>query len=69
MPLHTSTYKGKRILIILKDGTKIVDKFKDKKSGYVYTENHGKIATKHMKAMTICKASGWQPRDESDTPK
>lgn len=55
MTLHTSTYKGKRILIILKDGTKIIDKFKDKKSGYVYTENNGKISTKIMKAMTIYK--------------
>jgi hypothetical protein len=62
MTLHTSTYKGKRILVILKDGTKIVDKFKDKKSGYVYTDSH-KIPTKSIKAMTICKASGWEPRE------
>lgn len=58
MTLHTSTYKGKRILIILKDGTKIVDKFKDKKSGWIITENHGKFSTNQVKAMTIYKQQG-----------
>ena len=53
MTLHTSTYKGKRILIILNDGTKLIGKFKDKKSGAVYTEEHGRIPTAIMKAMTI----------------
>jgi hypothetical protein len=55
MTLHTSTYKGKKILIILKDGTKIIDRFKDKKSGTIITENHGKIKTSLVKAMTIYK--------------
>ncbi len=58
MTLHTSTNKGKRILIILKDGRKIVDKFKDKKSGYIITEEHGKISTSLVKSMTIYKAGG-----------
>lgn len=55
MTLHSSTYKGKRILIILKDGRKIIDKFKDKKSGKIITEEHGAIPTSLVKAMTICK--------------
>ena len=63
MTLHTSTYKGKRILIILKDGTKIVDKFKDKKTHFIVTEENGKIPIKKVKAMTICKPTGWLPRD------
>jgi hypothetical protein len=54
--LHTSTYKGKRILIILRDGRKLIGKFKDKKSGMVITEEHGRIPTNQIKAMTICKA-------------
>ncbi len=64
MTLHTSTYKGKRILIILKDGTKIIDKFKDKKSGFVIVEEYGKISTSLIKAMTICKPG----RPERRTP-
>lgn len=55
MTLHSSTYKGKRILIILKDGTKLVGRFKDKKSGAIFTEEHGRISTQHVKAMTIYK--------------
>lgn len=55
MTLHTSTQKGKRVLIILKNGDKLIGKFKDKKSGFVITEEHGKIRTSDMKAMTICK--------------
>ena len=62
MTLHTSTYKGKRILIILNDGTQLMGRFKDKKSGYVITEEHGRIATSSMKAMTICKA-GWKEKN------
>lgn len=60
MTLHSSTYKGKRVLLILKDGRKVIDKFKDKKSGYIFTETHGKFAKKDVKAMTICKASAWR---------
>ena len=56
MTLHSSTYKGKRILIILKDGTKLIAKFKDKKSGFIITEEFGKIATNTVKAMTLYKA-------------
>lgn len=55
MTLHTSTYKGKRILIILKDGRKLVGRFKDKKSGAIFTEEHGRIPTDQVKAMTIYK--------------
>ncbi len=60
MTLHTSTYKGKRILIILKDGKKIVDKFKDKKSGWIITEEYGKISTSLVKSMTIYKQDAIQ---------
>lgn len=65
MTLHSSTYKGKRILIILKDGRKIIDKFKDKKSGMIITEEHGRIPTNQVKAMTICKQGGRKPSDAS----
>lgn len=61
MTLHTSTYKGKRILIILTDGQKLVGKFKEKKSGAIYTEEHGRISTSQIKAMTIFKPSKERP--------
>lgn len=32
---HTATYKGKRVKVVLKDGTEFIDRFKDSKSKYV----------------------------------
>ncbi|NDC82571.1 hypothetical protein EB093_02765 [bacterium] len=61
MTLHTSTYKGKRILIILTDGTKLIGRFKDKKSGAIFTDEHGRIPTNTIKAMTIYKPSMDRP--------
>lgn len=43
------------MLCILKDGTKIEGKFKDKKSGVVHLEDGTKIKTKDLRAMTIRK--------------
>jgi hypothetical protein len=40
---HTSTFKGKTVFVILKDGTQIIDKFVDKKSGVVFLEKTGKV--------------------------
>lgn len=55
MSTHTSTQKGTPVLCILKDGTKIEGKFKDKKSGVVILEDGTKIKTKDLRAMTIRK--------------
>jgi len=63
MTLHSSTYKGKRILLILKDGRKVIDKFKDKKSGAIITEEQGRFPTSQVKAMTIYKSGGRTPTD------
>lgn len=40
---HTSTYKGKTVFIILRDGTQIIDKFLDKKAGVVILEKTGRL--------------------------
>jgi hypothetical protein len=55
MSTHTSTRKGTPVLCILKDGTRIEGKFKDKKSGVVHLEDGTKIKTKDLRAMTIRK--------------
>jgi hypothetical protein len=51
--IHTSTYKGKRVYVVLKTGEKFVDKFVDKKSGYVVLAEKGKIRKASIKTMTI----------------
>jgi hypothetical protein len=52
---HTSVKKGKRVFIILRDGTKLVDKFLDHKSGHVILEKHGRIAIDQIRALSINK--------------
>jgi len=52
MTLHSCTYKGKRILLILKTGHKIVTRFLDKKSGVIITEA-GRFGLDTVKSMTI----------------
>jgi len=52
---HTSTNKGKRVLVILRDGTKFVDKFMDKKGGFIYFEEHDRVRIDEVRAFTINK--------------
>jgi len=51
---HTSTYKGKRVIIRLKTGQKIVGKFLDKKQSYVFLDNI-KIQIPLIKSFSIYK--------------
>lgn len=52
--VHHSFKKGKRVLVILKSGQKIVDKFLDSNSNYIILEN-GKYNWKDIRATTISK--------------
>lgn len=58
MSTHTSTRKGMPVLCILKDGTKIEGKFKDKKTSHIFLEDGTKIPIKDLRAMTIRKLKG-----------
>jgi hypothetical protein len=53
MSAHTSTFKGKRVLVKLKDRTKIVDKFIDSTSRYIILDKAGRVEKETVKAMTI----------------
>lgn len=53
---HTSTYKGKRVFCVLKNGDKFIDKFKDKKGNYVIFDNH-KVVRGDIKVFTIVKGN------------
>lgn len=52
---HTSTYKGKRVFVILRDGSRFVDKFLDKKAGYILFAEHGRIPIRDVRVFTINK--------------
>lgn len=53
--MHTSTYKGKRVRVVLKDGTVIVDRFIDKKARYIILEEYGKVIKRDMRSFGIFK--------------
>ena len=53
--MHTSTNKGKRVFVILTDGTNFVDKFVTRKSKSVVFEERGAILKKRMRSMTIAR--------------
>lgn len=57
MSTHSSTKKGKRVRITLKDGTVFIDKFLDTGSGWIKFENHGRIDKKLIKNFTIYKGA------------
>jgi len=49
---HTSTYKGKRVYIRLKNGERIVGKFMDKNGHFLWIDDR-KIAIAEVKAFAI----------------
>jgi hypothetical protein len=52
---HSSTYKGKRVYVVLRDGTEFVDKFIDKKGRFVYFEIHARVRKSELRVFTIYK--------------
>ena len=52
--IHHGFKKGKKVFIILRNGEKIIDKFKDSNSQYIELETH-KIFWKDIQATTINK--------------
>lgn len=57
MSTHSSTYKGKRVRITLRDGTVFVDKFVDSKGRYIHFEQRGKVEKRTIRNFTINKGA------------
>lgn len=53
MSTHTSFPKRTKVNIIMKDGTRIVDRFVDKKSGRIHFEKTGWMSISTIRSMTI----------------
>lgn len=51
---HTHFAPGKRIFIVLKDGTKIIDKFVERRATRIITEKH-QIHTSKLKSVIYVK--------------
>lgn len=46
---HTGYWKRTKLLVTLMDGTKFIDRFQDKKSGYMIFEERGRIPISQIK--------------------
>lgn len=53
MSAHTSVKKGKRVMVMLKDGTHIVDRFEERTSKGIILVRNGLIPKKRLRAMSI----------------
>lgn len=40
---HTAYFKRTKVLVTLRDGSRFIDRFRDKKSGYMIFEERGRI--------------------------
>jgi len=52
---HTSCWKGKTVVILKRDGSKVVDKFMDRKSKYILLQKYGKIYNNEIRSFIIRK--------------
>lgn len=52
---HTATYRGKRVRVVLKDGTKIDDRFEDRTDKWVVLREIGRVMKRDIKAFIILK--------------
>jgi len=56
--MHTTLVKGKRVMVMMKDGSKLVGKFvrKDDRAKYIVVEGHGQIPLKKFRAVVYYNA-------------
>ena len=48
---HTATFRGKRVLVILRDGTRIIDRFLDRTDRKVLLKDYGWIPKSKLRAL------------------
>lgn len=53
--IHTNFYKGKKVWIIMRDGSTLVDKFLESHSTYLVFQSAGRIPIKKIRSATIYK--------------
>lgn len=58
MPLgHTAAHRGKRVLVILRDGTRLVDRFEERNDRQVRLRKHGWIDKEDLRSLSIYRES------------
>lgn len=54
---HTAAHKGKRIQVTLKDGSRFIDKFMDRRKPYVFFKDRGKVHIGDIRVFSIYKST------------
>ena len=50
---HSAVARGKRVLVVLYTGERIIDKFLDRGNGWLLLAEHGKIKLEDIRCVTI----------------
>ena len=50
---HTRVHKGKKVLVLLRDGTRLVDKFQAHTSTTIVLDAYGAVAKADLRSMSI----------------
>jgi hypothetical protein len=53
MSAHTWFRKGQRVILTLRDGTRIIDHYDERESSFVRLRRHGRIKRCTIRAMTV----------------
>ena len=53
---HTEFRKGQRVIVIFKDGRKLVDKYLQKRSGFVVLKESGSVKLSEVRQISIFRA-------------
>jgi len=53
---HTAVWRGKRVMVMVRDGKNFIAKFKDKTSTTIEFYDHDPIKTSEIRGITIYKA-------------
>jgi len=52
---HTAAPRGKRVRVMLRNGTELIDKFIDRTDRHIILENHGKVEKSQIRSFSIYK--------------
>lgn len=51
--VHSSVRKGKRVVVLLRDGTRILDRFVERTDRWIVLEKHGRIAKEDLRSLIL----------------
>ena len=55
---HSACARGKRVLVILRDGKRLEGRFLERHGGFIWLEETGKIALEEVRTFSILKGGG-----------